>query len=290
MLNKPNTEKDTKMADEFEKLSNYMGSLELPEGRTKDDAWKILINKIESTEQTIATVRHFPLKTVLSIAASVIIIFGSWLAFRYFSLYSVSASNGQTADIVLPDNSRLKLNSGTTIKYNKYRWKNNRHVLINGEAFFDVVKGNEFIVESEGKKITVLGTTFNVYSRDQKFEVRCFSGKVRVEIPSVKPALLVKGQAVKSDASHSTFNTFSFNPEQDVRWTKGEFYFEQEKLDFVFEEMERQFNVTIVSPAFNERLYTGFFRKGSLKMALDNVCLPMGIEYEIADSAHIVIK
>jgi transmembrane sensor len=153
-----------------------------------------------------------------------------------------------------------------------------------------VVKGTKFMVENNGNKITVMGTSFNVYSRKNRFDVKCFSGKVKVETPLIKPVLLTKGQAFKSDASLSAFNKFSFNPGQDVKWIKGEFYFEQEKLNDVFDEIERQFNVTILSPDYNKRLYTGFFRKGGLKTALDNVCLPMGIVYEMTDSSHIVVK
>jgi transmembrane sensor len=290
MSNKSKYKKDTRKDISFENLLSSMNSMEMPEGRSKDDTWNMLLDNIEHQETSKTTVRKFPAKSILSIAASVIIIVGSWIAYNNLHMQTYNAGFGQITEVILPDNSQVKLNAGTTIKFNKNRWKNNRHILINGEALFIVTKGNKFSVESDGKMITVLGTSFNVLSRDNRFEVQCYTGKVSVEISSVKPLLLEKGEAVKTDENLKTLKKYNFDAGQDVKWTKGEFYFNQEKLEYVFEEIERQFNVSIKSAEIKDRLYTGYFRKGSLKTALDIVCMPMGITYEMADSTHINIK
>jgi transmembrane sensor len=290
MPDKSDINKDIQKEVKFDNLLSHLDSMELPKGRSKEDAWNLLFEKVERQENAIPVVTKFPLKRILSIAASIIIITGSWIAFRNLPMQTVTTENGQFTDVILPDSSKVKLNAGSTIKYHKINWKNNRRVIIRGEALFTVVKGNKFTVESDGKKVTVLGTSFNVLSRNKRFEVQCYTGKVRVELPLVQPLLLEKGDAVKTSAYPKSFNKYKFDPEQEPRWTKGEFYFRQEKLDVVFEELALQFNVTIQATDFNNRLYTGFFRKGNLKTALDNICLPMGITYEIADSNLIILK
>jgi hypothetical protein len=46
----------------------------------------------------------------------------------------------------------------------------------------------------------------------------------------------------------------------------------------VFDEIARQFNVTIVKN-LPDRHYTGYFNKSVLKEAFDHVCLPMGLTW-----------
>ncbi|RTL10293.1 MAG: iron dicitrate transport regulator FecR, partial [Flavobacteriaceae bacterium] len=82
--------------------------------------------------------------------------------------------------VSLPDNSEVIVNKNSYIEYKTFFWKNNRTIDLKGEAYFKVAKGKTFEVNTNLGKVTVLGTQFNVNSKDNTFEVTCYEGKVKV--------------------------------------------------------------------------------------------------------------
>lgn len=67
-------------------------------------------------------------------------------------------------------------------------------------------------------------------------------------------------------------------------WTAGEFNFEEESLENVFDEIERQFNVSIQYSSVAERSFSGSFNRGDLEIALQVVCEPMNLTFDLAGS------
>src|SRR5690606_693130 len=70
---------------------------------------------------------------------------------------------GERLAVVLPDGSRVELNSGSRLAYRRtFGWRA-RRVDLHGEAFFDVVPADvPFTVRTFNSAVTVLGTRFNV--------------------------------------------------------------------------------------------------------------------------------
>ena len=83
-------------------------------------------------------------------------------------LLSFQTTYGETKRILLPDSSTVLLNANSSISWST-QWKQvgKREVNLKGEAFFDVRKmnGMQFVVQSGGMKVKVLGTVFNVRNR-----------------------------------------------------------------------------------------------------------------------------
>ncbi len=88
--------------------------------------------------------------------------------------------------IQLPDGSVVRLNSSSSLTYDKNFGKNIREVSLIGEAFFDVTKDSShpFIIHTNVIDIRVLGTAFNVksYPGDQNTETSLIRGKVEVTL------------------------------------------------------------------------------------------------------------
>ena len=95
-----------------------------------------------------------------------------------------SSPSGQRANLTLPDGTEVYLNSRSTISYKQSFGKENRELSFSGEGFFKVAKKKEspFIIHSNGLKIRVLGTTFNLYNYDSEeyAEVALVEGCVQV--------------------------------------------------------------------------------------------------------------
>ena len=61
----------------------------------------------------------------------------------------------------------------------------------------------------------------------------------------------------------------------------------------MLDEVSRQFDVTIKADGVDPtvRNYTGFFKRDHLVQALDLVCIPMELTYQIStDSTSVIIK
>jgi hypothetical protein len=97
---------------------------------------------------------------------------------------TIRAENGTRTSAMLPDGTKIWLNSGSSVLYNKRYNTKIREVFLVGEAYFDVV-GNPskpFIVHANDIDIKVLGTVFNVksYDTDSSIETTLLKGSVEI--------------------------------------------------------------------------------------------------------------
>jgi ferric-dicitrate binding protein FerR (iron transport regulator) len=117
------------------------------------------------------------------VAAAVIVLLGvsQWL---WWSVESFVAPVGSHLAVVLPDGSKVELNSESDLSFHRYRWLLQRRVNLRGEAFFEVAKGKRFDVVSDVATTSVVGTSFNVLARAENYTVTCLTGKVAVAVQS----------------------------------------------------------------------------------------------------------
>jgi len=280
---------------DFEKFLEMTSKFKVPaSSQSKEAAWDKLVQSIDQKEKQEAKVVMFASRKVwYSIAASLVVLFTiAALTYRY-STVEIELSKGEITNRILPDGSEVQLNADSKISYRKFGWLLNREIKLNGEAFFSVKHGNKFTVITDyNRKVTVTGTKFNVFARGTEYEVKCFEGSVVVETPTTKPISVTKGNGVKFSKVEEVPNPIILDSIPAPTWTKGEFYFNNTPLRLVFDELSRQFNVSIMSDAETEtRNYTGFFKRDRMSNAFDLVCIPMGLTYQIsADSTRITIN
>ena len=117
-------------------------------------------------------------------AASVAILIGAVAIFNTTKTYTTSY--GEQLAFNLPDGSKIQLNAGSKISHKRFFWNSNRTLELDGEAYFEVEKGEKFSVNTDYGTVSVLGTKFNVKSRTKTFEVNCFEGAVRFDKKDTK--------------------------------------------------------------------------------------------------------
>jgi len=104
---------------------------------------------------------------------------------RSDTLTEISVPMGSKSKILLPDGSKVTLNSGSLVRYNNQFNLQEREVTIEGEAYFDVIhnKHKPFIVRTTDITIKVLGTVFNVkaYPSEGSVETTLISGSLIVQ-------------------------------------------------------------------------------------------------------------
>jgi len=134
----------------------------------------------------------------------------------------------------------------------------------------------------------VLGTNFNVIAREDLFEVKCFTGKVRVSAQDQEHIILPGKMARLENLS---LDTTSFLPDNDKVWMKGYYVFKNQQLELVFSELERQFDVSVdASQVDIFQDYNGFFTDKDLEQALKAICWPMRLQFKINDDKVTIFK
>ncbi|WP_282081463.1 FecR family protein [Aquimarina algiphila] len=221
-----------------------------------------------------------------SAAAVILVIIG--LRTIFFQDVRIRTEMAQTQTITLPDNSVVTLNADSSLKYDKDSFTEDRVLQLQGEAFFDVSKGSTFTVSTKNGEITVLGTEFDVYSRNKKLEVHCFEGKVSVKKDD-NEVILTQGKATRSNENESLslFEITKLKPD----WLHGKSSFYEVSLDQLIKELERQYNIKINTGNVDvKRVFTGFFNHDDLETALRTSFDPMNISYTFEGEKIIALK
>lgn len=201
----------------------------------------------------------------------------------------VEAQNGHRAAVILPDGSKVNLNSGSYISYQQSFGKKAREVKLSGEAFFEVTKDpkKKFIVHTEYINIEVLGTTFNVYAyeRENTVEMVLLTGKVKINTNKapyqsyyVKP-----NEKISLDKQSGSLKIKKTDARFETAWLRDEMVFRSERLETVFDKLERKYGVTIQYDNLkqdNDR-FTGSFNNEEITGILDILKIHYHFSYKV---------
>ncbi len=265
--------------------------------KSKNEVWEqinLSINQDttcseEKTENKVVPVRNLWLK--YSIAASLLVLFTVGVSLRFYTT-KIYTSIGETIKHTLPDESFITINAATKIAYHPFWWKFDRTVKLEGEAFFEVKKGNKFSVLSENGTTEVLGTSFNIYCRNSSYSVLCKTGKVSVKDNRNNKVILEKGLFAKLKANEIQVIE-SFNSDEIISWKTKMFNYKNTSLKKVFEDFKLNYgvNIEIKRNEINKLHYTGLFkRKTDVVQALEIVCFSFDLSYEKIGENSFLIK
>jgi transmembrane sensor len=261
-----------------EKSSEFFSKGNIAWEKSEAEVWAELENSIQ--RKPAAKLVAFNTKILRWSAAAVVAIVVGLSALTFLYSKTVESLPGEQLVAELPDGSRVELNAGSTLKYYPLKWKFERKLKFSGEAYFEVQKGEKFEVESENGSTRVLGTSFNIYSRDTQYRVTCLTGKVEVVSKSKESVFLTPNNHVEIENGKFVMKTEN-KAENYVRWKNNEFFFAGRPLKEVFEEVERQYGVTIqLDPDLYKRNFaSNFSKKHKVEDVLDFVCKSMQIQF-----------
>jgi transmembrane sensor len=215
-----------------------------------DAAWNKLKSKINKTKTK--EVKIVPLQRwLIRIAAALILITGGVAIMLYInSLKAVEQYAYSTFDtpseFKLPDSSTVYLNakSKATITITKKE----RKVLLEGEAFFNVVHNEKqpFIVEAAGLQITDIGTAFNVDASDSsKVDIIVQHGEVEISRGN-KKVNAIKGEHVVYTQSSGELVKLSVIDVNDLSYITKIFVFENTSLPAVIQKLHEVYGTQIM--------------------------------------------
>lgn len=259
----------------------------VPRHLTRKQAWGILEKCLGENSKIRPIGIDFAMYWKIA-ASLLLLVVAGWVLYT-FQEVGIQTARGEIRSIVLPDHSTVILNAGSILHYNTIAFYFTRTVNLSGEGFFKVEKGSTFEVVSPNGSTRVLGTQFNILCRDNRYEVSCVEGKVRVIHSSHTSDCTLTAQLQTRSLGKRLQSPVLFNP-TITAWQKGEFYFDNTSLQEVFATLELQYNIRIFYSGDTSRTYTGYFTNKNLEEALQLVCLPLQLNYRILHNRQIQIS
>jgi transmembrane sensor len=261
-----------------------------------DDAWTRLSKVIETKKGVVRGMPRpvaFRYRSLLKIAASVsLIAVSGFLIFKLLPKETVQqgtivrTATGNNTRILLPDSSVVWLNSNSTLEYPPAFGSESRNVVLKGEAFFDVRKGDKpFMVKTDNILVHVKGTKFNVqaYKSDQTVKTTLQEGKVELQVSGEdKVYTMQPGDQVVLDTKFRKVTLNKVDPSDFSAWKEEKLVFENVMLGSIVSKLENRFGVTI-------ELDSMVARRERLSMTIERESLPEVLDL-IQLSSHLHVK
>jgi ferric-dicitrate binding protein FerR (iron transport regulator) len=171
-----------KVYDSFSQVWNLTEYSKKPdEAINLDEEWHRMEQSIHKRPNI------FLLKRTWAMVASFILIVSlSYTGFRLWAPGLVKAPQNALRMTTLDDGTRITLNARSSVKYQKGFGTLHRNVILNGEAFFEVQKGNlPFVINSGEARVKVTGTKFNVKAQSHQSIVKVTVTEGTVELSRV---------------------------------------------------------------------------------------------------------
>ncbi len=307
----------------------------------KDDHFNHILTKAKANQAT-PVVKNIPPNTSPIINRTILIRWSIGVAALFiglmvgiqFGLFDATESNtnknsyneivarkGTKSKLILPDGSQVWLNSESKLSYSLSFNDSVREVLLEGEAYFDIVndKNRPFIVKTSAINIRVLGTAFNVksYKEDPTIETTLVRGLIEVHNnsePSASKIILKPNEKLVFNKTEATFTQqegdraakenkitqiFSISTlsklipdsaREETSWVYGRLVFDGDSFVELAQKMERWYNKKIIiknKKLLNTR-FGGVFEDESVEEALRALQLITMFKYTIYENEIII--
>ena len=211
------------------------------------------------------------------------------------STVKLISSNDGKGDFILPDGTKVWLNSGSTLEYSEdFADKEIREVKIEGEAFFEVTKDTRpFLVDMGSFSVKVLGTRFNVRNSDRFTieEVTLESGAVEIDMGKKGSLMLKPGESFAYNPIKETWLVENVKTSNHTNWTNRIINFEGERLYDIIETLEHWYNIkiTLLDNADSSMRLSFRLIPETVEETMTVISLLTGYEFRIIDNRNILI-
>ncbi|MEP1097553.1 MAG: FecR domain-containing protein [Cyclobacteriaceae bacterium] len=283
---------------EFEKLKSIWTSYE---DRSVDfqpdlsEAW----NKIE---QRVNSESKFTISPWLYRIAAMLVL---GLGIAYLMVDENEATLAQTSnveaakviaqneirEVSLPDGSIVSLNKGASISYESDFGGKDRHVQLQGEAFFDIQRDESkpFIITTQATTTEVLGTSFSINPTSESVIVTVVSGRVSFE-GSGNGVILTKGEKGNYSALTNSISESANDDPNFLSWKTKQLLFEDAPFATVTRDLERHYGVEFVTENSSVRKLTASFDDQTLEEVIAVIAATLDITIERnAEGKHIIL-
>lgn len=287
-------------AEEIENLRAYIRQdkdLELwmeqqIEKSSDDISSSVRMRMLDNIRTEVHHAHHRPpiwavMKWAAVIAVPIALIISLYFNFQPEDMKSlvIAANQGEKANVVLPDGSKVDINSASKIIYfNDYN-KVSRNLQLDGEAYFDVKhdKTKPFVVKCHDIRITVLGTTFGIraYKDDRFISVVLKTGKIILQTPS-EYIVMHPNERIVYDCSTQTTETETVVASEYVNWRQDRLRFDDETIEEIMRVISRTHNINIrfSNDSLKKQRFTGTLDNKNIETVMNMISKTSTIKFK----------
>lgn len=183
---------------------------------------------------------------------------------------------GRRSMIVLADNSKLWINSGSKVIYPRTFGEGKRHIFVEGEVYLKVARNEQkpFVVSTSDFEVEVLGTSFNIaaYKNDAKASVVLVEGAVNVKDRLERHIKMQPNERVELNATgiakKETVNALDY-----IHWVDGVWVLNGKPLKEVLQYLTEYYGQPVLcDPSIeNEPFYGKLFLNDDLDKVLESI-------------------
>jgi Fe2+-dicitrate sensor, membrane component len=269
-----------------------------------DEAWLHLYNRLEKDGLLTNTkkISIFGNKAFRWAAAiAVICIISVFTVTQYISKESAlplltlhNEDMQQTLVTTLDDGSIVYLNGAAQLSYPEYFDKKKREVYLQGDAFFDIQRNPDkpFIIETQLVQVEVLGTSFNLRSKDDSsFSLSVLQGEVKVTLKATGETKNIKaGETAISDKNNllkmqTTDNRLFSDYKRTIRFKDEPLKSIVKVLNLHSDSLQLE-----IDPMLEDKLLTFTFTGEDIPTSAQLICAALGLHYEETNNIIRILK
>ncbi|PWK78978.1 FecR family protein [Mucilaginibacter oryzae] len=205
---------------------------------------------------------------------------------------TISTPRGGQYQLILPDGSKVCLNSASSLSFPTFFTGKTRDVSITGEAYFEVAKNHNmpFLVKSNQTTIEVLGTHFNVmaYNDEAEMKTTLLEGAVKINSGGESGVLKPGQQAVLNKKGRMKVLN-DIDVDEVTAWKDGIFQFNGIGIDAIMRQAVRWYDVDVsYEGKIPQRQFTGRISRNVKVSQLLNMLSYAGVKFKI-ENMHITV-
>jgi ferric-dicitrate binding protein FerR (iron transport regulator) len=224
-----------------------------------NQAWNNVQSRLfedQAIAESVRPVKSIFRSTFTRVAAIALVLLSLGLAAYYLvnpdilsrRIVIATGNDQKNVQIKLPDGSQIYLNRNSELIYRSNFGTRNRNVSLIGEAFFEIAPDatKPFIIDAGGAKVKVIGTSFNVLTRNDDSAVEVFvkTGKVMLSDNSGSKSITLDPGYIGTMDLKISGKKLNDNPNY-LSWKTGLLVYNGQTLDIVFNDLKRVYNMDI---------------------------------------------
>lgn len=205
---------------------------------------------------------------------------------------SITTPAGERVAMLLSDGTRVYLTSNSYLRYPSRFDDDKREVTLVGRAYFEVKKSKvPFIVNTSDMNIEVLGTSFDVESRNTgvSSSVILVEGSVKVNAQG-KSQIIFPDEQISLHRSSKELTVRSVDSRMMTMWKDGVLIVHGQTFGELVESLASWYGVKIVdkSNVSKSERFNGRFDREDIEAAIKAISISAGIVYKIEDGKLVL--
>jgi len=205
---------------------------------------------------------------------------------------TVSTPSGERVTMLLSDGTKVYLTSNSYLRYPASFDKDKREVTLVGRAYFEVKKSTvPFIVNTSDMDVEVLGTSFDVESRNtgENASVILVEGSVKIHADG-KTTIIRPDEQMKFSRRDKEMSVKSVDSKSLTMWKDGVLVVDGKTFVELIESLSSWYGVQIVDEATVSKIekFNGKFDREDIEAAIKAICISANTRYKIVDGKLIL--